>query len=240
MIVDIDAKQIEWVGASWLSGDKVAKQEIMDGTDQHTDNQGRFKLPSRLIAKILLFRIIYGGSGYSFANDPEFRDIGSEKFWTKKIDLFYEKYEGLAKWHRDIVATVIKSGGRLELPTGRAYDYPIEFDFRGELKCRRAILNYPVQGLAADLVKIARISLYRRLKHLIPQGLLFVNSVHDSIMLDTPKDVFYNNDVLRTIYEVFDDVPKNFHRMFKVEFDLPVRCEVKAGPNWGNMEVIAI
>lgn len=58
MLLKVDAKalQLEWRVAVELSGDKVGLQEILDGVDSHADNQQRFGLPSRLIAKTYLFR----------------------------------------------------------------------------------------------------------------------------------------------------------------------------------------
>lgn len=72
MLIQCDAAALEIRVAAFLSQDKVLIQEIKDGVDLHTDNQQRFGLPSRLIAKILNFRILYGGNEFSFANDPEF------------------------------------------------------------------------------------------------------------------------------------------------------------------------
>ena len=90
MLLQADAKQLEWVGATYLSQDKTALDEIWASVDQHADNQERFGLPSRLIAKTFVFRLIYGGSSYSYANDPNFRDIGNETFWQNVIDEFYK------------------------------------------------------------------------------------------------------------------------------------------------------
>lgn len=56
MICNGDAKGLEWVSAAYLSQDKLAIQEIWDKLDSHSDNQQRFGLPSRLIAKVFLFR----------------------------------------------------------------------------------------------------------------------------------------------------------------------------------------
>lgn len=95
MLLQADAKQLEWVGATYLSQDQVALNEILNNVDQHTDNQERFGLPSRLIAKTFVFRLIYGGSAYSYANDPDFKAIGNESFWQGVIDEFYKKYFGL-------------------------------------------------------------------------------------------------------------------------------------------------
>ena len=72
MLLNADAKQLEWICAAYLSQDKVAIKEILGQIDQHKDNQKRFGLPSRLIAKTFVFRLIYGGGAYSYANDPNF------------------------------------------------------------------------------------------------------------------------------------------------------------------------
>ena len=56
MLIEADAKQLEFLAAIYLSKDKVGYQEIKQGIDQHTDNQVRFKLPSRLVAKTFVFR----------------------------------------------------------------------------------------------------------------------------------------------------------------------------------------
>lgn len=56
MLVSCDAKALEWITAAWLSGDETAITEIINEIDQHTDNQQRFGLPSRLIAKTFVFR----------------------------------------------------------------------------------------------------------------------------------------------------------------------------------------
>ena len=176
MLLQADAKALEWVCATYLSQDPVAYKEIWDNADQHTDNQQRFGLPSRLIAKTFVFRLIYGGSAYSYANDPNFKDIGGEKYWQDVIDQFYEKYAGLGEWHRRIFDDA-KRDRKLTMPTGRVYYYEPEIKFNKENWPRTKILNYPVQGLGADLMAIARVSLFNRLKDV--KGIKFVNTVHD-------------------------------------------------------------
>ena len=63
MLVQVDASQLEWRTALELSQDWVGINEIIGGEDTHAKNQAAFGLPSRLIAKIFLFRIIFRGSG---------------------------------------------------------------------------------------------------------------------------------------------------------------------------------
>lgn len=119
MIVNVDASQLEWLCAVYWSQDPVGIDELLKEYDIHEDNQKRFKLPSRLVAKTLIFRIIYGGSGYSFTIDPEFSHLGSEEWWDEKITAIYAKYKGLRAWHERLHERVVRDDGKLVLPTGR-------------------------------------------------------------------------------------------------------------------------
>lgn len=237
MLVNLDVKGLEVCGAAFLSKDPVLYRELLDDEDIHENNRARFNLPSRLIAKTFKFRLIYGGSAYSYAHDPEFMDVSSsEKFWQEVIDEYYKKYAGLGKWHTELVRTVIRTG-QIEIPTGRIFTFePLTNKRTGDLEWPRTqILNYPVQGFGADVVMLIRLSLWNRLKHL-KERIKFVNTVHDSILLDVENDpeLWYN--IYTTIKKVFEDFPVNFEKLFKVKFDLPLRVEVEKGEDWYNME----
>jgi DNA polymerase I-like protein with 3'-5' exonuclease and polymerase domains len=235
MLLQADAKQLEWVGAAYLSQDDLAIKEIWEGTDMHSDNQERFGLPSRLIAKTFVFRLIYGGSAYSYANDPNFKDIGDESYWQNIIDQFYNKYTKLKEWHDEIMF-LAKRDRKLTMPTGRVYNYKPEVTSYGVKYPRTKILNYPVQGLGADLMSIARVSLRNRL--LDKDGVKLINTVHDSIILDFDSKVWDNNSIVKIVNDCFNDVPKNFEKLFGKTFNLPMRVECEIGPTWGNMETI--
>ncbi len=231
MLVQADAKALEIMMAAYLSKDPVLMQEILDGVDMHSINQEAFGLPSRLIAKILNFRIIYGGTEHSFVYDPDFTSVSTSlRYWKQKIDAFYTKYKGIAKWHEDIISTVTKTG-ELRGPTGRIWKF--SRDIRGEWPVTQ-IKNYPVQGTGADIVAIARVSFAKRFKSRGLKGLL-ISTVHDSIVVDVE-----NEDVFKTcqlFHEVFDDIPLNFERIFKIPFTLPTKCEVQYGPNLKDLTV---
>ena len=142
MLINFDVKGLEWVTGTWLSKDKIAYEEIIRGADQHSDNQTKFNLPSRLIAKIFVFRLVYGGSAYAYSVDPDFESVrGSIQFWQKAIDSFYEKYQGWAAWHVAICKEVAETG-RLVMPHGRVFEF--ERNKFGEWP-RTEILNYPVK-----------------------------------------------------------------------------------------------
>lgn len=238
MLLQADAKALEWVCASYLSQDETAYKEIWNNVDQHTDNQERFGLPSRLIAKTFVFRLIYGGSAFSYANDPNFTAVSkSESFWQDVIDAFYKKYNGLAKWHKEVVATAMRDR-QLIMPTGRIYKYEPELKYSRVKWPRTKILNYPVQGLGADLMTIARVSLSNRLKG--KEGVKLINTVHDSIILDFDPKVWDNISIVQLVDKCFTDVPLNFNKLFGVKFNLPMRVECQVGSDWGNMEIVNV
>jgi len=228
MLVNVDASALEWICAAYLSKDKVAYEEIRAKVDQHTANQIRFGLPTRLIAKTFVFRLIYGGSAYSYANDPDFESVkGNEKFWQEVIDEFYSKYQGISQWHTDLISEVTTSG-KLRMPTGRIYNFKSEAR-RGDIVWPRTkILNYPVQGLGADLMAIARVSAFRRFKDQRIEGVL-ISTIHDSIVADVKSHEVER--VCQLFHNVFESIPLNFKRVSGVEWDLPTRCEVSFGPN---------
>ena len=238
MLVNVDAKALEWYAAVFLSQDPVGMKELIDGkVDQHTDNQQRLGLPSRLIAKVFLFRLIFGGSAYAYAQDADFMAVGwSAKKWQKAIDTFYDKYGGLYEWHGKLMSEVNLTG-KLIMPTGRIYTYERYSKQRELIYPRTQILNYPVQGLGADLMTIARILLWTYMKtdHL-PWKL--ISTVHDSILLDIlKKDV---DKVVEVLYNVWTEIPKEFEKRFSTPFNLPMRCEVQIGENWGSMEDVKL
>lgn len=217
--------------AAFLSQDPVLIQEIRDGADLHTDNQNRFGLPSRLIAKIFNFRLLYGGSAYSYANDPEFMSISkSDKYWQEVIDAYYDKYKGIKEWHKKLVKEAVEKG-RIISPTGREYRFE---KYNGNIKDTQ-VKNYIVQGTGADLMALARVSFYNRIKKLGLKECLLVNTVHDSIVVDINPKVCDNKVVARTMHEVFDDLPKNFEKLFLTPFNVPMECEVLQGEDWENM-----
>lgn len=232
MILQADGKAIEWVAGTFLSKDKVAFQEIWDKVDQHTLNEEAFNLPSRLIAKKFVFRLIYGGTAHTYANDPDFTDVStSEKFWQKVIDSFCEKYSGWNNWWTSLIQEATTTGKIINPATGRTYEYEAKF---GKWPIT-TIKNYIVQGFAADLMSIARVSFMKRFKDAKIDGIL-VNTVHDSIVVDV-----VDYEVQRTyelFVEVFNDLPANFEKVFGVPFDLPTRAEISFGPNMKELNEI--
>lgn len=233
MLVECDATGLEWVTVAWLSHDEVAITEISNQVDQHEENRARFNLPERVIAKKFVFRLIYGGSAYSYAHDPDFiKTSNQEKFWQKVIDQFYEKYYGIERWHNQIL-TETKSTGLLRIPTGRVYTFSPQ-ERRGDLVWPRTqILNYPVQGAAADIMVIVRVAFARRFIEEKIRGKL-VSTVHDSIVVDVEDDEVERTCLLFT--EVFKETRQLVNNYFQTDFPVDLRCEIKYGRDLFNVK----
>lgn len=237
MLIVADVKSLEVVTAAYLSGDIVLSEEVKAGVDFHENNRVHFNLPSRTIAKIFMFKLVYGATAWGYANDSDFTGVStSEMFWQRIIDEFYAKYIGLGKWHVNLVRGATEMG-RFESPTGRVYCYPARDVVARQWFWRPKILNYPVQGLGADLVMLARIAFWNRYRQLEDKNdVLPVSSVHDSIVVDTTKEMCYT--IGRILKEAVEAVPMNFQRVFNKEFNLPLKAEIKCGNDLKNMEVI--
>jgi len=233
MLLACDASQLEWRTLLELAKDTVGIEEILGEEDTHEKNQQAFGLPSRLIAKIFLFRTIYRGSGWSFSNDPDFMHVSSSsQFWDEMNEKFYSKYDGINRCHykwKDIVM----SGRSIVGPMGRSWSCPPKHDYKGELRVPWTTLtNYPVQGTGADVMMLARIMAKKRISD---AGIDcdFISTVHDSIVVDTRER---HLERLKLIFDgVFADLPSRIKQVFDYDWIVPMACESKYGKNMKEM-----
>lgn len=218
-----------------LSQDQTGMREVLEGLDGHEDNRQKFHLPTRLIAKKFLFRTIYcpyviaDETAYAFSVDNDFRHAGGRKFWRGAIESFYDKYEGIRRYHTRLIQEVTRTG-QLTSDTGRVYNFE-QRERRGEMRWPYSdIANYPVQGFSADIMSLARVSAYNRMKD--DPRILFVNTVHDSIVLDVDADIKACYNIYIDMKKVFQDISSNYERIYKKKLLVPMDCDCKAGVNW--------
>jgi len=90
------------------------------------------------------------------------------------------------------------------------------------------ITNYPNQGLGADVMAVARVSLAARFRKYNLRSLL-ISTIHDSLTSDSPEEEV---DIVKEIMvDVFTDLPSNIKRAFGIDWNLPMLGEVSVGPN---------
>lgn len=235
MLVNADAIGLEWRTITELSGDSTALKEILLREDTHTKNQEALGLPSRLVAKLFLFRIIYRGSAYAFANDVTFNHVStSEAYWDNLIKKFFQKYSGIDRVHQEW-ADCVKRNCPIIGPSGRGWSISMDRDRYGNLKLPwTKFTNYPVQGTGADIMMMARISFFNRINKLsFREHVKLISTVHDSIVVDTKPE--YVQEVTNIFFDVFDDLPNNLSRAFDYEWKTPLNCEVVVGRDMKNM-----
>lgn len=233
---------MEWRVKAYLANDGVAKAEINDGVDTHSVNQTAFALPSRLIAKIYVFRQIFADSyseqgfrkpAWSYANDPDFQSTSSSiKYWEKVTERFYDKYKGMYQHGIRLIDEVARTG-RLVTCTGRSFIFPPVQKKNGDFVLPHTqILNYPVQGLAAELMALARVVLRKRIRRdFLGKEVLLINTVHDDIELDLPNDSDLCYNICILCEEVMSDLPRLFEEYFGVVLDVPLAGEVSFDVN---------
>jgi len=241
MIVNCDVKGLEVVVAAQLSGDKTLQEELLNGVDIHESNRDAFSLgvgkDGRLIAKVFKFRLLYGGSAYSYAHDPDFRRVStSQEFWQEVIDKYYNKYSGIAEWHKRLLIEA-QTTGRIQIPSGRYY--PIVPDItKRESWPLTIIKNYPVQGFGADLVMLARLRASQLIGKTGPTGASLCGTIHDSIVVDTQEENVYNIGML--LKQAIEEVPLYCKKLWDYNFTLPLKCEVSYGPNKTDMQELVL
>lgn len=157
--------------------------------------------------------------------------MGGQKYWQNVIDKFYEKYEGIYNYHVSLIREATTTGAVVS-NSGRIYKFQPRMK-RGVLTWpENEIVNFPVQGFATDLMSIARVSAWNRLKAERESGeVLFVNTVHDSLKLDLNCDIKRAVEIGGVVKSSFQDIPANYERIYGERFLVPMDCDFKVGVN---------
>ena len=242
-IINVDLGQIEWRMAAELSGDPVAIKEIQEGIDAHADNAIKFfgadKYPRdskefskiRTDAKIFLFRMIYGGTAAGFFRDSKMPDFTLEE-WKDIVNKFKAKYARLSEWQQENIATVLKQG-YLKNFSGRVLTFPKVAKYDGSYgPSDKAICNYPVQSISADMIYIAMQQIMRRIRKAGCKSELIL-MVHDSMVFDA-----YENEIdtiSKISIEVFEELPKICKELFGYTFSVPLTGDVELGLTYGDI-----
>lgn len=154
------------------------------------------------------------------------------------IDRFYNKYTGIAQYHIDLIKTATIQGF-IESESGRIYEF-LPIKRRGQwVLPENDIVNYPVQGFAGDLMKLARISASRRLQP-YSDRVFMINTVHDSLKFDMNTSLREALEVGKIVKSSFQDIPANFKRIYGRDFLVPMDCDMHVGVNYSWMHKIKL
>ena len=225
VLVDADYSQIELRLLAHMSGDKVMQASFLSGADFHTATAAKvFHVPEdevtpelRRRAKAVNFGIVYGISAFALA-----QDIGVTVAEAKAyMDRYFETYSTLRQYMTDVVAQAEQDGyvqtmmhRRRPLPELKSSNFNLrEFG-------KRVALNMPVQGTAADIMKLAMVRVHRRLKR---EGLRarLLMQVHDELIVECPASE--QEQVERLLTEEMEQA---------ASLSVPLIAEAHSGKNW--------
>jgi hypothetical protein len=247
MLLKGDASKLEWVVKVWQAQDPVAMKEILTGFDIHTDNQKTFSLPNRTIAKNFVYQMIFAdafgekgfrGPAYSYANNANYQEASaSPKFWEGVIEKFFNKYPDIYQHSINMIREAVTTG-QITACTGRFYNFAPVQKYGGMDWPRSDILNYPIQGLANDMMALVRIGLSKSLEEYPTEEILLINTVHDDVEIDVANDpeVVYN--ICCAVENAFANIPTAFEATYGVKVNLPFSGEVKMGWSLYEKEMV--
>jgi DNA polymerase-1 len=224
-LVTADYSQIELRILASISGDSVMKSAFLSGVDIHARTASEvFGVPldrvaedMRRSAKAVNFGIVYGISDFGLS-----RNLGIPvKVAAEYIRRYLARFSGVREYMEKIkekakadgyVTTLL--GRRRYLPELKSKNYSIR-SF-GE----RAALNTPIQGTAADIIKLAMIEVSKRLKQGGYQSKLILQ-VHDELIIDAAPDE------IEAVSSLLKDCMENTYKL-----DVPLTAQVSVGDNW--------
>ena len=226
-LVDADYSQIELRLLAHISGDTAMQEAFLSGEDFHAVTASKvFNLPLEEVtptlrsrAKAVNFGIVYGISAFSLAQDIHVRPYEAKEY----MDAYLEKYHGVRDYMKKVVEQA-KADGYVTTLYGRRRDLPElkSNNFNTRSFGERVALNMPIQGTAADIIKLAMVNVARRLRD---EGLKarLILQVHDELIAECPEE---ETEKVKTILrEEMEGA---------VRLSVPLTCEAKSGKNWAE------
>ena len=228
-LVDADYSQIELRLLAHISDDYTMKEAFLNGDDIHRKTAAAvFGMPEEFIndemrkrAKAVNFGIVYGISGFSLS-----KDIGTTVSEASKyIKNYLMNYPSIDAYLDEVVKNAEKDGYTTTIMGRRRYIPELKSP-KAPLKAfgKRVAMNAPIQGSAADIMKVAMINVHRALKEADLDARL-VMQVHDELIVEV-KD----SDVEACKRLVKEEMEK------AVTLSIPLTVDVTSGKNWLEQE----
>ncbi len=225
VLVDADYSQIELRVLAHIAKDATMQQAFRSGMDIHTVTASQvFAVPTEQVtplmrrhAKAVNFGIVYGISEFSLAED-----IGVSRYEAKDyIESYLAHYHGV----RDYMKTVVieaRERGYTETMYGRKRYIPElkSSNFNIRSGAERIALNTPIQGTAADLIKLAMIRVDAALRSRFPEATLLLQ-VHDELIVECPEAI---------APQVGELISREMEQVAALNVPLP--AEAKWGKSW--------
>ena len=236
VLVDADYSQIELRLLAHISGDTNMQEAFLSGEDFHAVTASKvFNVPLEEVshelrsrAKAVNFGIVYGISAFSLAQDIGVRPAEAKAY----MEAYLDRYSGVREYMHDIVA-VAKETGCVRTLWNRRRDLPElkSSNFNMRAFGERVALNMPIQGTAADVIKLAMVRVRDRLADECPEARL-VLQVHDELIVECPEgDADRVRQLLKEEMERITPPPV---AGIPVTFSVPLLVEANAARTWAE------
>ena len=225
VLVDADYSQIELRVLAHIADDETMQEAFRSGMDIHTVTASQvFGVAPEAVtslqrrnAKAVNFGIVYGISEFSLAED-----IGVSRYEAKDyIDSYLANYHGVRSYMKNVVVNARESGFTQTLYGRKRYIPELSSsNFNIRQGAERIALNTPIQGTAADIIKLAMIRVHEALKANYPEANLLLQ-VHDELIIESPEEL---------AGQVAELISKEMEQVASLK--VPLIAEAKCGSSW--------
>ena len=229
LLCSADYSQIELRVLAHLSEDAGLVNAFLDGEDIHSATASQmYDVPAdqvtadmRRIAKVLNFGVIYGLSAYGISQQTEFNPEEGQRF----IDTYLARYPGIQRYIESVKEQASQAG-YVSTPLGRRRYIPDihASNYNVRQAAQRAAVNMPIQGGAADIMKLAMIRVHHRIREAGLRARMLLQ-VHDELLFEAPAEEL---DDLRELVSQ--------EMLQAMAMNVPLKVDFKTGYNWGDLE----
>lgn len=215
LLLSADYSQIELRVIAHLSNDKYMIESFKNHEDIHEATSNRMHVDRRT-AKIINFSLLYGKQAFGLAEDLKISRHEAQQF----IDLYFNSYPQVKEYIYQIIERTRKDG-YVKTMFGKKRTFP---DILSENQFKRAAaereaVNHPIQGTAAEILKLAMIELNK-------------NNLSDSVVLTVHDELVFEikSDKIINAQNQIKDIMENV-----IKLKVPLEVEIKKGQNWGEL-----
>jgi DNA polymerase-1 len=234
LLLGVDYSQVELRIVAHIANDQAMLQAFRDGQDIHATTAasilgislGQVTSEQRRNAKAVNFGLIYGMSPFGLSRGTNLTLAEAENF----VKAYFAQFPGV-KAYIENTKQQAKKLGYVETLLGRRRYFPglkdgTNYILRSRLE--RECINSPIQGTAADIMKVAMLRVAAALPKAGLKGQMLLQ-VHDELVIEVPEGEL-------------DETAKIVSREMSSAYELkvPLQTEVKVGKNWGQMKVIKV
>lgn len=227
LLVSSDYSQIELRVLAHISGDEVLVDAFLNDLDIHSRVAGEvFGVDAdhvtsemRRTAKVINFGIVYGMSGYGLSKELGVGPREAQSY----IDAYFERHKGIKEYIERTLAEA-REKGFVRTLFGRIRYMPELSNSDANVRQfgERTAMNTPIQGTAADIIKMAMVNIYRKLKERKSRSRLIMQ-IHDELVFEVPEgDIDEMKEMIR--YEM----------EHVCELRVPLKVSIGQGRNWAE------